>query len=141
MIILIITLLYVLCIGASLIALSIMCLMDMEHFSMYGTFGYIFLSGFLGMILSRHLIAVVRSRKGSGEAIDVSPCYNKHNKGDVMNETVRDVTIDRIQSIMELFVQLPPDKQKETLRATVIDIANDVFSSCGISEKEQNEEW
>lgn len=70
MIILIITLLFVLCIGVSLIALSIMCLMNMEHFSMYAIFAYIFLSGFLGMILTRHLISVVKWMKGDKDRKD-----------------------------------------------------------------------
>ena len=56
-------------------------------------------------------------------------------------DTVRDVMIDRIQDILEIFVQLPPDKQQAALRATAIDIADDAFSVCGISEEKQNEEW
>ena len=51
-------------------------------------------------------------------------------------DTVRDVMIDRIKDILEIFVQLPPDKQQAALRATAIDIADDAFSVCGISEKE-----
>ena len=56
MITVIITLLSALCAGVSFIGLAIMCLMDMEHLPIYGTLGYLFLGGFLGMIISGQLI-------------------------------------------------------------------------------------
>ena len=51
-----------------------------------------------------------------------------------MPDTIREVMIDRIRDIIiEYFDEASDD--------LVTDLADEAFSVCGISEKEQGEEW
>jgi len=54
------------------------------------------------------------------------------------NDTVRDVMKDRIRGLLAEFLRGFPDIDFNEL---VCDIADEAFSVCGISEKEQDEEW
>ena len=54
------------------------------------------------------------------------------------NNTVRDVMKDRIRDLLEEYLDHKPGFDRYEL---VCDIADEAFSVCGISEKEQDEEW
>ena len=54
------------------------------------------------------------------------------------NNTVRDVMKDRIRDLLADYCGIPMIDVNNDL---VCDIADEAFSVCGISEKEQDEEW
>ena len=54
------------------------------------------------------------------------------------NNTVRDVMKDRIRELLADYNGIPMIDVNNDL---VCDITDEAFSVCGISEKEQDEEW
>jgi len=58
------------------------------------------------------------------------------------NDTVRDVMKDRIRNLLEEYFKSYMIAYSGNVDADLIaNIADEAFSVCGISEKEQDEEW
>lgn len=58
------------------------------------------------------------------------------------NNTVRDVMKDRIRDLLEEYFDNYVAGYSGTIDADLVaNIADEAFSVCGISEKEQDEEW